>query len=225
MMAFSSEHNLSPRQSFERGHDSISSFLLNWSNLKSTPNSATAKPDDLGFEVENIVSKTMEDFEESLPQLIRVQGSDGKVFDKRAFLDQYSMRLKRTRKLYSSEIARVQTMEEELAKMIENMTKTTTGLRSRVEDLKFKKFQNEDINFIKPVRMKELERIKDLQLRPGEINMPLNRQSFSHKQDFTSSLLMMQVSLHAADQFDPEVVYLREQANNSLRLLGVRNDL
>ncbi len=207
----------------QTNHESFTSILKQWNNFKASPSRDMSMGDIRQGDniTDRIAGKVSKDFLKSTSEVVRVYGPDGKLFDRNFYIFQYLNFLKKEQKRYQNEIYHLNMMISELEPMIAKVIETDSTIKKRLKELKHKRTQKQDIDFISPARMKELDRVRQLQIRPIEINKTLSTLSNSQIQEKSVDIISMQASYHLADTSDPEVNYMLHRAHNLRGILGI----
>lgn len=156
--------------------------------------------------------------------------SDGRFFDREAYLSDSIKRSKRIAKHYQDEINQVTLVTEELQRLVEKTAALKKELTEKREHLLQKKYEVRDIEFIRETRYKELGKMKqalcqsilDSEKDSGKGYLASSR-SLNSVQIPDGELLKMKCAVYMSNRSDPEVDMLLLRYYYLLSSLGTGN--
>jgi hypothetical protein len=168
----------------------------------------------------SVVHKVVEELDSEGLLAVEVFSPDGRCFNKLAFLRQICERERRHAKKYREEIEQVNLVTEELDNLVLKARYEKQNLEHKREELIQRRFETEDIEFIRESRFSEIRKVKQklcqsvLESSKGESYGYLTDQSILHRRAaLDPELVKMKCAVHLADKTDPEVLMLVRQAN------------
>lgn len=218
--------------------------LLETAHLPSTSPESQARPNNLaghtstdidcfrrrpfGSPVASVVRKVVEDLEADGLGRVDVFRNDGRVFNSQAYLANSCQHLKRLGKRYRDETDQVDAVVEELDGLLCKTKQEKQKLQARLNFLLQKKFETEDIEFIKESRFAELNKLRSKLYRSVLENDKdasegyLAGNGISHRtKAVDNEVLAMKCAVHLADKFDPECLLLIQRSQ--LLIAGLKD--
>lgn len=113
-----------------------------------------------GKSVSTVVRRVAEDIESEGLLRTEIVAGDGQRFDSNSYLTKSIGHLKKLAKRYREEIEQVSRVMTELQQLIQKAKLEKLQLADKRDSLEQKKFEVDDIEFIREARLKELDRVK-----------------------------------------------------------------
>lgn len=223
---FRQQNNLSQNADLGMSSSSLQHQLENCHNRGSSTEPVTHDDYKGVANIEQMAKKLEKDFTWALPDIVKVYASDGTVFDKRKYVDQHDQGLTKLQKKYKSEIFHTEEMITELEKMINTNQEQIKTLKDRLDVLRNKRYQQQDIQHIFPKRLEELKRIRlqrevsQARLQTSSTTRAVSCTPTLQIHEDGNNLLNMMAAYIAADDSDPEIPFWKHRAQNLRSLLG-----
>lgn len=180
-----------------------------------------------GSPVTSVVRKVVEELDADGLSKVEVFREDGRVFNSQGYLTSSCQHLRRLAKRYRDETDQVDAVIEELDGLQSKTKQEKQRLQARLDLLLQKKFETEDIEFIKESRFSELKKLRSklsrsvLESDRDAAEGYLAGNGVSHRAiAVDTELLAMKCAVHLADRGDPECAMLLKRSQ--LLLAGLK---